>query len=132
MKAIKAAPQEVVAGNFKLGKKLGAGSFGEVYLGNNTQTGEELAIKLESVQSKTPQLVYESKFYKILAGGVGVPSVHWYGVEGENTCMVMDLMGSSLEKLFESCNRKFSLKTVLMIADQLINRLEYRSAQVHT
>jgi casein kinase 1 len=63
--------------------------------------------------------------YKILAGGVGVPSVHWYGVEGENTVMVMDLMGSSLENLFESCNRKFSLKTVLMIADQLVNRLEY-------
>jgi casein kinase 1 len=130
VKAFKAAPEETVlgrsvAGKFKLGKKLGAGAFGEVYLTNNTQTGEELAIKLESVKSESPQLLYEAKLYNFLAGGLGVPSVHWYGVEGENNMMVMDLLGSSLENLFESRNRKLSLKTVLMIADQLVDRIEY-------
>jgi serine/threonine protein kinase len=123
--AAKAAPQGAVAGKFMLGKKLGAGSFGEVYLGNDVQTGEEVAIKLESTKSKTPQLVYESKLYKALAGGVGIPAVHYYGNEGDNNIMVMELMGSSLDNLFESCKRTFSLKTVLMIADQLINRIEY-------
>merc|ERR1711988_1470889 len=85
----------------------------------------EVAIKLQSIKSKHPQLLYESKLYKILHGGVGMPSVRWYGVEGDYNVMVMDLLGPSLEDLFNFCSRKFTLKTVLMIADQLLQRAEY-------
>mmetsp|Transcript_34308 Transcript_34308/g.59791 ORF Transcript_34308/g.59791 Transcript_34308/m.59791 type:complete len:316 (+) Transcript_34308:112-1059(+) len=117
-----------VGGKFRLGRKIGSGSFGDIYIGTNVQTGDEVAIKLESIKSKHPQLLYESKLYKILAGGIGVPNVHWYGVEGDYNVMVIDLLGPSLEDLFSFCNRKFSLKTVLMLADQMVNRVEY----VHT
>lgn len=51
--------------------------------------------------------------------------MHWFGVEGDYNCMVMDLLGPSLEDLFTFCKRKFSLKTVLMIGDQMIQRVEY-------
>jgi len=118
-----------VGGKFRLGRKIGSGSFGDIYIGTNVQTGEEVAIKLESIKSKHPQLLYESKLYKILAGGVGIPNVHWYGVEGDYNVMVIDLLGPSLEDLFSFCNRKFSLKTVLMLADQMINRVEYVHAK---
>lgn len=89
--------------------------------GANILTGDEVAIKLESIKSKHPQLLYESKLYKLLAGGIGIPMVHWYGIEGDYNVMVIDLLGPSLEDLFSICNRKLSLKTVLMLADQMVS-----------
>ncbi|KMZ74817.1 putative Casein kinase [Zostera marina] len=115
----------VIGGKYKLGKKIGSGSFGELFLGINIQSGEEVAVKLEPAQTKHPQLRYESKLYMILQGGTGIPHLWWYGVEGDFNAMVIDLLGPSLEDLFNYCNRKLSLKTVLMLADQLINRVEY-------
>ncbi|XP_009771286.1 casein kinase 1-like protein 10 [Nicotiana sylvestris] len=115
----------VVGGKFRLGRKIGSGSFGELYLGVNVQTGEEVAVKLESTKTKHPQLHYESKLYMLLQGGTGIPHLKWFGVEGEYNAMVIDLLGPSLEDLFNYCNRRFTLKTVLMLADQLINRVEY-------
>ncbi|XP_071741942.1 casein kinase 1-like protein 2 [Rutidosis leptorrhynchoides] len=114
-----------VANKFRLGRKIGSGSFGEIYLGTNIQSNEEVAIKLENIKTKHPQLLYESKLYKILQGGTGIPNVRWYGVEGDYNVLVMDLLGPSLEDLFNFCSRKLSLKTVLMLADQMINRVEF-------
>eukprot|EP00026_Physarum_polycephalum_P005316 Phypoly_transcript_05348.p1 GENE.Phypoly_transcript_05348~~Phypoly_transcript_05348.p1 ORF type:complete len:493 (+),score=73.41 Phypoly_transcript_05348:124-1602(+) len=114
-----------VGNKYRLGRKVGSGSFGDIYLGTNISNNEEVAIKLESVKSKHPQLFYESKLYKVLSGGVGIPYVKWFGVEGDYNVMVMDLLGPSLEDLFNYCHRKFSLKTVLMLGDQLLRRVEY-------
>jgi hypothetical protein len=91
--------------------------------GTNIISGEEIAIKLESVKAKHPQLEYEARVYKSLAGGVGIPFVRWFGTECDYNAMVLDLLGPSLEDLFNFCNRKFSLKTVLLLADQLVRRI---------
>jgi serine/threonine protein kinase len=58
-----------VGKKYRLGRKIGSGSFGDIYLGTNMTTGEEVAIKLESVKTRHPQLLYESKIYRILHGG---------------------------------------------------------------
>ncbi|KAJ1343602.1 hypothetical protein BSLG_001871 [Batrachochytrium salamandrivorans] len=89
-----------VGGKYKLGRKIGSGSFGEIYLGTNVVNQEEVAVKLESTRAKHPQLEYEARVYKSLAGGVGIPFVRWYGVEMDFNCMVIDLLGPSLEDLF--------------------------------
>jgi len=122
-----------VGKKYRLGKKIGSVSFGDIYWGMDITNGEEVAIKLESVKSRHPQLLREMKIYKSLHDTVGVPSAKWFGVEGEYNVLVMDLLGKSLEDLFNECNRKFSLTTVLLIADQLLSRLElvHRKSLIH-
>ncbi|KAG7277023.1 hypothetical protein CRUP_001649 [Coryphaenoides rupestris] len=108
-----------VGNRYRLGRKIGSGSFGDIYLGTDISVGEEVAIKLECVKTKHPQLHIESKIYKMMQGGVGIPIIKWCGAEGDYNVMVMELLGPSLEDLFNFCSRKFSLKTVLLLADQM-------------
>ncbi len=56
---------------------------------------------------------------------VGFPQFYWSGIEGEYFALVMNMMGPNLMQLFDFCQSNFSLKTVLMIALQLIDRLEW-------
>ena len=62
---------------------------------------------------------------KQLQGGIGIPNLHWFGVEAGLNIMAIDLLGPSLEDMFCLCQKKFTLKTVLMLAEQLIQRIEY-------
>lgn len=61
----------------------------------------------------------------MLQGGNGIVNLHWQGQEAKCNIIIVDLLGPSLEDLFCLCGKKFSMKTVLMVADQLIQRIEY-------
>ena len=121
----KKAPAElIIGGKYKIGKKIANGAFGQLRLVKDTHYGEDLAVKLEPVNSKIPQLFLEFEFYKKLGDDNALPRVHYYGKCGRYNAMVLDLLGPNLEDLFNLCGRKFSTKTVIMIAIQLIKRIE--------
>ncbi|OAV95487.1 CK1/CK1 protein kinase [Puccinia triticina 1-1 BBBD Race 1] len=111
-------------GKYRIVENIGSGSFGDIYLAVDIDSGEEVAVKVESARTKHPTLQYEAQIYKKLAGEDGVPHLRWFGVENDYNAMVIDLLGPDLEELFNRCGRKFSLKTVLLLADQLITLLE--------
>ncbi|EAX99205.1 CK1 family protein kinase [Trichomonas vaginalis G3] len=111
--------------HYELIKKIGGGSFGQIYIGEDTQTHKKVAVKLESKKTSVPQLCYESKLYVLFSGCPSVPRLYWFGSDHTHNIMVIDLLGKSLEDLFIQCGQKLSLKTVLMLADQMISCVEY-------
>lgn len=115
---------KVVGGRWTLTKRLGAGSFGEIYIAKDSQD-KEVAVKLEIKETKHPQLVYEAKLLKALQGAAGIAEVYHYDVEADFTIMVMELMGPSLEDVFNLCKRSLTMKSCVMLADQMLRRIEF-------
>lgn len=122
------SPLVLVLDRFRLGAPIGNGAFGQVFTAYDTHKGDrEVAIKLEKSSSKHPQLHFEAKVYQALQQSgqtPGVPRLIYYGQDGHYNVLVMERLGYSLDFLFRYCGHKFSLKTVLLIADQMLQRLE--------
>lgn len=114
----------VVGVHYKVGKKIGEGSFGIIYEGVNLLNNQPVAIKFEPRKSDAPQLRDEYRTYKIMAGSVGIPSAYYFGQEGLHNILVIDLLGPSLEDMFDTCNRRFSIKTTAMLAKQMLTRVQ--------
>ena len=71
-----------------------------------------------------PILDEEVERYESFRGQSGFPEMYWYGQQDDYNVMIFELLGPSLEDLFAFCGRQFSIKTCLMIIDQLLLRLE--------
>ncbi|KAK4058904.1 Palmitoylated plasma membrane-bound casein kinase [Microbotryomycetes sp. JL221] len=114
----------VVGVQYRPIRKIGEGSFGVIFEGTNLLNSQTVAIKFEPRKSDAPQLRDEYRTYKILQGCPGVPQVYYFGQEGLHNILVIDLLGPSLEDLFDMCGRKFSTKTVVMVAKQMLLRIQ--------
>ena len=109
---------------YKPDSKIGQGSFGKIYSAHNINNGDVFALKLEKRSGSNSLLEIETYILCYLKGE-GIPFIKSFGFSGEYNVLVMELLGKSLETLFKENDNKFSLKTVCMLAEQMISRLEY-------
>jgi serine/threonine protein kinase len=117
------------SGRYRLTKLISTGGFGRIYSGEDIGVHQEVAVKIESITSQNPLLPAEAAIYSILNGAPPIPAFHWYGPVGTHSWLVIDRLSATLESLFHDCHLKFSLKTVLMLADQMIASIQYLHAK---
>lgn len=120
----------VIGKHYRVVRPLGKGAFGEIYQVEHVPTRRQLAVKFEDVHSKSPQLYLECKIYLYLHSDSAVvdeafPQVMQFGLHNDRHFMIMEMLGPSLEELFTECGRRFSLKTVLMLAQGFLRSLEF-------
>ncbi|KAI5191846.1 hypothetical protein NEMIN01_1701 [Nematocida minor] len=116
-------------GKYKILEKIGSGAFGDIYEGECQETYKKVAVKIEK-KAGSSQLAYEKSIYKLLKTENNyIPTIYQAGTlnmaDTKRSFIIMDLLGPSLESLFNYCDRTFTLKTVLMLAEMLITRIEY-------
>lgn len=125
-------PYLVVGEKYALIKRLGVGSFGEIYFGIDIKEPPNsnkrlVAIKIEKRDDIKPQLLnFEGKLYRYLyQDKKGIPKIYWSGVQDDFNVLVIEMLGPNLENLFALCNRQFSLKTTIILAQEMIRRIQY-------
>ncbi|KAL3319551.1 Casein kinase I isoform delta [Cichlidogyrus casuarinus] len=117
----------VIDGEWKLVSRIGGGSFGELFVANGKSSKEMVAVKMELIKQNQNHLKSEYQLLKMLDNHVGIPKIYWYGKDADKqlyNCLVMELLGPSIEELLVYCKGKFSLKTTLMVADQMLKRIK--------
>ncbi|KAF9573309.1 40S ribosomal protein S4 [Mortierella alpina] len=114
----------VIGGEYQVLGKIGEGSFGEVFRATHIDTDVDYAIKREPISVPHPQLEHEAKIYAKLAGGDGIPNIHWFGKEGMYNAMVIDLLGPNLKQVRRE-NEKLPLSFVIELGIQIISQLEF-------
>jgi serine/threonine protein kinase len=122
---------ELINNKYKLIEKIGEGSFGSIYKGENIRTKELVAIKIEPIKNNTKLLKNESIIYQFLSSThfeldknkLGIPIVKWFGKDLNNYYMVINLLGVSLESILKK-KGTFTLKLVLKIGIQIIKLLQ--------
>ena len=115
---------------YRFDEKIGVGAFSQVFSATKIKTQERVAIKIEDIDIRVPQLEHEAKLYDYFHSdssepAIGIPTTIEFSSNSKYRMLAMDLLGPSLVDLFKMSDHQFSLKTVLMIADQLITRVEF-------
>ena len=115
---------QIFFGKYKLVKKLGEGSFGMIF--KAVSPSGNYAFKFEKKRPNKRSLLKSESEVMIYLKGKGIPSIDSYMEDENYNIMIMQLLGKSLEGILkESDNKKFSLKTVCLIALEVIPILKF-------
>ena len=88
----------VIFGRYKMGELIGSGSFGQVYIGESLRSNTAVAIKVDDKYGTETTLAHEAKILNYLRGPSYIPVLRYYGSNSDNSYLVMNLLGRSLEE----------------------------------
>jgi len=115
----------LIDGKYFVRDKIGSGSFGQLYSAINKETNNLVAVKIEKRNPNASLTLHkEAKVLAELKGEPGFSSIAHFGKTPSINYLVMDLYGNDLEKLRKNASHGLSLKTVLMLAEQMLCMIE--------
>ena len=114
----------VFGGHYCVTKKIGHGTFGQIYEGVNTLNDSKVALKIESIRTKFPQLRNEANVYNKLQGIDGFPKLYWFGIQNGYNVLIIELLQQTLEECRIHHGGTIPLKTVCFYADKMIEILQ--------
>ena len=121
----------IIFSEYLIQKKIGKGSFGTVYQGKVVSTDQKIAIKLEKKEKDDLGLLETEACRLYLMQGEGIPKIICYGNNQTHNILIQELLGHSLEELFNLNGRKFTLKTVCSIGIEMIKRIKFVHSKYH-
>ena len=110
----------VVGGKYIINEKIGEGAFGKIFSGENKNTGEKVAVKIERCDGNS-LLRNEARVYSALRGISGIPNMRSWGNEGKFNYLVLDLLGVSLENKRTNYGGILTLDRVVNIGLQMLS-----------
>ena len=116
---------KLIFSKYLIRKKIGKGSFGVVYQGLNTTTNEKIALKVEKKEKNQQGTLENEAMRLVYLQGEGIPKVYCYGNNQSHNLLVEELLGKSLEDIFNSYGKPFSLKTVCVLGIEMIKRIQF-------
>lgn len=123
--------------HYVLGKQLGVGSFGEIYMGFDSKLPHDspeklVAIKLEPRNKEMQILSTEADIYRYLhrtekdPHKIGIPKIYWSGVQDDYNVLIIEMLGPNLENLMSlNGHHQFTLKTTVLLAQEIIKKIRY-------
>lgn len=115
----------IIENKWRVTTRIGHGAFGETYAAFDMQTAEEVAIKIERVDSRSASLKFEVATLKKLQPCVHVVRYHAAGCFGEYNFMVMERLGDNIAELRKRVDQeRFSLSTALKLGVQMLDAIE--------
>ena len=109
---------------YKLMNKISRGAFGDVHIGMNVHTKEKVALKLED-RKNSRNLLEQEAFILYNLKGPGIPEIKAFGRNKKYNILAQSLLGESLNDIFNSNKKKFTVKDICNIGIQMLERIEY-------
>ncbi|KAH9170335.1 kinase-like domain-containing protein [Lactarius sanguifluus] len=117
-----------VSGQYRIGKLLGSGGSGSIYVGKDIKTGAEIALKIGRADNDSPStLHHEYDMYTALAGCAGISPVRWYGKEGTHEVIVLEHLRTSLSDLVSE--QQVDRSKTFLYASQMLSTVELLHTQ---
>ena len=106
----------LINNKYQIMDTVGKGAFGEIFIGKNINTYENVAIKVQ-LEDEVAILRNEARMYNILNNITGVPKLKTFGKKDNCYYIVIQLLGPQLE-------RNISLNKAINVGIQLIEIIE--------